>query len=83
MARPHHRKKHKEHLRQYQQSRESYTSDVKAKGTNIFAIVGAVIGLAVAYFATQADLIWVLVGAVAGGAAGYFTGRSIDNAGKK
>jgi len=83
MARSHHRKNHKEHLHQYQKSRESFTSEVKAKGTNIFLIVGAVVGLAIAYFATQGDLIWVITGVLVGGAAGYFVGKNIDNAGKK
>jgi uncharacterized protein YcfJ len=83
MARSHHRKNHKEHLQQYQKSRESFTSDVKAKGTNIFAIVGAVVGLAIAYFATQGTLIWVIGGALVGGIAGYFIGKSIDSSGNK
>jgi ABC-type dipeptide/oligopeptide/nickel transport system permease subunit len=83
MARSHHRKKHKEHLRQYQKSRESYTTGVKAKGTNIFAIAGAVIGLAIAYFAAQGNLVWIIVGVLAGGAAGYFIGKKIDTAAEK
>jgi uncharacterized protein YcfJ len=82
MANPHHRKKHKEHLRQFQKNRIGSTSTVKGKASNIFAVVGAVMGLAIAYFASG-NLIWVAVGAVAGGLAGYFTGKNIDNAGKK
>jgi uncharacterized protein YqgC (DUF456 family) len=83
MARSHHRKTHKEHLRQYQKSRDSYTTGVKAKGTNIFAIVGAVIGLVIAYFASQENLVWMIPGTLAGAAAGYFVGKGIENSGKK
>ncbi len=83
MANPHHRKKHKQHLRQYLKSRESYSSGVKGKGTNVFAIVGAVIGLAIAYFASEPSLIWVLVGTIAGGGLGYLAGKAIDNSGEK
>ena len=84
MANPHHRKKHKEHLRQFQHSRDSYTKDVKGKGTNIFAIVGAVIGLAIGYFAGQGSIIWIAAGAIAGAGIGYLFGYNIDkSAGKK
>ena len=82
MANPHHRKKHKEHLRQFQKERTSSESAPKGKAANIFGIVGAVIGLAIAYFASG-NLIWVAVGAIAGGLGGYYTGKNIDNAGKK
>ncbi len=82
MANPHHRKKHKEQLRLFQKSRETNTSTAKGSAKNIFALVGAVIGLAIAYFASG-DLIWVAAGALAGGIAGYFVGRNIDNTGKK
>lgn len=83
MARPHHRKKHKEHLRQFQQSRGSFKKDAKGKATNIFAIVGAIVGLAITYFATQGDLVWVIIGLVVGAAAGYIIGINIDRGEKK
>ncbi len=83
MARPHHRKKHKEHLRQYQQSRGSFKREVKGKATNIFAITGSVVGLAIAYFATQGNLVWVIIGLLAGGGAGYLIGKRVDESGKK
>lgn len=83
MANPHHRKKHKEHLRQFQQSRDNFTKDVKGKATNIFAIVGAVIGLAISYFATQGSLIWIIVGTIAGAGIGYLFGYNIDKSTSK
>ena len=82
MANPHHRKKHKEHLRQFQKNRISTETTAKGKAANIFALVGGVIGLAIAYFASG-NIIWAVIGALAGGFIGYLTGKNIDNAGNK
>ncbi|MCW3117169.1 MAG: hypothetical protein JWM28_1251 [Chitinophagaceae bacterium] len=78
MAQSHHRKKHKEHLRQFQHRQENNTSVPKRKAAVIFAVVGTVIGLAVSYFSSDANLVWIAAGAVAGGVAGYLFGRNID-----
>ena len=83
MARPHHRKKHKEHLRQYQQSRGGFSTTAKTKGTSVFAIVGGVIGLAIAYFATQGNIVWIIAGGVVGAGLGYVFGNSIDKSSRK
>lgn len=83
MARPHHRKKHKEHLRQFQHKADMKTEDAKSKGSTTFAIVGAVVGLAIFYFATQGDIIWTIGGTAIGAGIGYLFGRSIDRSGKK
>lgn len=79
MARSHHRKKHKEHLRQYQHNQEggSYKSK-KANVTGTFGVVGSILGVAIGYFATDGILLWVAFGAVAGGLAGYLAGRYFD-----
>jgi hypothetical protein len=79
MARSHHRKKHKEHLRQFQHSHESALATTpKRKAAKVFTVVGAVIGLAVSYFATNRSVLWVIAGVIAGSAAGYLLGRNID-----
>jgi uncharacterized membrane protein YeaQ/YmgE (transglycosylase-associated protein family) len=78
MAQSHHRKKHKEHLRQYQHRQENMASAPKRKAAVIFAVVGAVIGLAVSYFSSDGNLLWIAAGTVAGGIAGYLFGRNID-----
>ena len=78
MARSHHRKKHKEQLRQFKQKDETTYSTPKSKASNIFAIIGAIIGLAVSYFATQGAILWISIGLIAGGTAGYLIGRKID-----
>ena len=85
MANPHHRKKHKSHLKQFQQRATSHIDESKAKaqGSSVFAIGGAVAGLAIFYFATQGDFLWAAIGAVAGGGVGYLIGKNIDRAAKK
>ena len=85
MANPHHRKKHKEHLRQFQQRVASNTGESKArsKASSVFAVGGAVAGMAILYFATQGDFVWALGGAVVGAAVGYLIGRNVDRAAKK
>ena len=79
MARSHHRKKHKEHLRQFKHKDETGSSTAKSKASGIFTIAGAIIGLAVSYFGSQGSLLWIVIGLIAGGAAGYFVGRRIDS----
>jgi len=79
MARSHHRKKHKEHLRQYQHSIEGVSStSKKGKVTGTFTIIGAILGMAVGYFASDGNMLWVGMGAVAGGLSGFLAGRYFD-----
>lgn len=85
MANPHHRKKHKAHLKQFQNRIASQTgeSKEKAKASSVFAIGGAVVGMAILYFATQGDFVWAIGGALVGAAVGYLVGRNIDRAARK
>jgi len=85
MARPHHRKGHKEHLKQFQNRAAGNTgeSKAKAKASSVFAVGGAIVGLAVLYLATQGDFVWAFGGGVAGAAIGYLLGKNIDRAAKK
>jgi len=85
MARPHHRKGHKEHLKQFQNRTAGSTGESKAraKASSVFAVGGAIVGFAVLYFATQGDFVWAIGGGVAGGVIGYLIGKSIDRAPKK
>jgi len=78
MARSHHRKKHKEHLRQFKNKGDTVSTTPKTKASGIFTAAGAVIGLAVTYFGTEGSIFWILVGVIAGGTAGFFIGRGID-----
>lgn len=81
MARSHHRKKHKEHLRQFKHDLDSAHSSSTAKGkvTILFTLIGAATGFAISFFAAGASLVWIAVGLAAGAATGYFTGRKIDS----
>ncbi len=82
MARTHHRKKHKEHVRQFKQDHEnanSSSSSSKGKTTNLFTFIGAATGLGISYFAAGADIVWLAVGLVAGGVIGFYIGRKIDS----
>ena len=85
MARSHHRKKHREHLKQFQQraARGTGESKEKAKASSVFGITGAVVGIAVLYFATQGNLVWAIGGGVIGGAIGYLMGKGVDKTPKK
>ncbi|MEO7924603.1 MAG: hypothetical protein ABIR30_13060 [Chitinophagaceae bacterium] len=80
MARSHHRKKHKEHLRQFRHSQEtSASTGGKGKSTGWFTAIGAALGFAVSYFATQGTIIWIAAGIIAGGIVGFYIGRNIDS----
>jgi shikimate kinase len=82
MARSHHRKKHKEHLRQFRHSHETASRvPKKGKASQTFAVAGVVLGLALGYFASVGSFLWMGIGLVAGGLAGYLIGRRIDAAG--
>lgn len=78
MARSHHRKKHKSHLRQFRQSHDTSVSPgAKGKATPVFTIGAALVGLAVCYFASG-SLLWMIAGAIVGGGIGYFAGSRMD-----
>jgi len=85
MARPHHRKGHKEHLKQFQNRAAGNTGESKAKSkaSSVFAVGGAIAGLAIFYFATQGDFVWALGGGVAGAVVGYLIGKGVDRSTKK
>ena len=80
MARSHHRKKHKTHLKQFKHSHDTSVTSPKnkAKAVSVFTIAGALTGFAISYFATQGGILWVVVGLLGGGAVGYLIGRKID-----
>ena len=77
MARSHHRKKHKEHLRQFQEHQQ--TDRIRnRKSTGTMVIIGIILGLAVGYFSSGSDPMWIAIGGIIGGLAGYLTGRLLD-----
>ncbi len=81
MARSHHRKKHKAHLRLFKNTQEAGTASygkAKSKAIVVFGILGALIGFAVGYFGSNGSLIWSTLGLVGGTVTGYYLGRNID-----
>lgn len=85
MARSHHRKKHKTHVQQFKHSHDTNTagSRSKAGAISVFTIGGALLGLALGYFATEGTMLWLVVGLLAGGALGYLIGNRLDKDGKE
>jgi hypothetical protein len=77
MARSHHRKKHKQHLRTYQHSKDVTLRTGKSKVTAVFTLLGTALGLGIAYFAANSNLVLV-AGAIVGALAGYLIGRRVD-----
>jgi uncharacterized protein YcfJ len=78
MARSHHRKKHKEHVRQFKHSHDTVTSKTKGKASYTFLIIGAIVGLLIGFLASNGAPVWTAIGLVAGGLAGYFMGTRTD-----
>jgi uncharacterized membrane protein YfcA len=78
MARTHHRKKHKEHLRQFKHSHDiNKSKKIKTGASGVFGFGGVIAGILLGYFA-GGSIVWMAVGLVAGGIVGYFIGRRID-----
>jgi uncharacterized protein YqgC (DUF456 family) len=78
MARSHHRKKHKEQLQQFKHKSDTALEKAKSKGSRVFAVTGAVLGLAIGYIASSGSYAWIAAGLVLGLLAGYFVGERID-----
>lgn len=78
MARPHHRKKHKEHVRQYRHQQDELDTVKKGKSYLVFTVLGVLTGAAIAYFASESNWLWIAAGALAGGFAGYYIGMAMD-----
>lgn len=85
MANPHHRKNHKGHLKQFRQRAAGQTgeSKEKAKASTVFAVTGAIVGIAILFFATGGNYVWALGGGLIGGIIGYLMGKGIDKQPKK
>jgi uncharacterized membrane protein YfcA len=79
MARSHHRKKHKSHLKQFRQSQEtSAAPNTSGKAAWIIAIAGALAGFAITFFAAGGAIAWIVIVTLIGGVLGYFIGKKMD-----
>lgn len=72
-------------MKQFQRRAISGTgeSKEKASASTVFAIAGAVVGIAVLFFATGGNYVWAIGGGVIGGLVGYLVGKSWDKMPKK
>lgn len=79
MAQPHHRKKHKEHLKNFQQRNEQNVRIAKkGKSTGPLTIIGAIGGLLLVLFTFGNSIIAMIAGVLVFGIAGYFIGKHLD-----
>ncbi|MGH2552905.1 MAG: hypothetical protein ACRDEB_04270 [Chitinophagaceae bacterium] len=80
MARSHHRKKHKQQLQQFKQSRVMTTDSARNKVAArwAFGIAGAILGFAIIFFATGSSLLWGTIGLIPCAIAAYFVGKKIE-----
>lgn len=84
MANTHHRKKHKQRLQHYHHRQESVSVTKKTKNASIaFAIVGAIAGCLIGYFATEGSAVWTIIGIIPGILLGYFAGNALDKQANK
>lgn len=80
MAQSHHRKHHKEHLKNYHQQHQGQSNAVapkKSSASILFAIIGAIIGFGIPYFAGGSSY-WLAIGVIVGALGGFFIGRVLD-----
>ena len=77
MARSHHRKKHKQHLRNYQHSNDLSVRTGKTRVMGLFLLLGAGLGFAIGYFASGSVIAYA-IGTIAGATIGYLVGKKID-----
>ena len=78
MARSHHRKKHKAQLQHFKHDHDTPAEKVKARESRVFAVTGAVVGLAIGYIGSEGQIIWTLAGLIIGGLLGFIAGRSLE-----
>lgn len=73
-----HRKKHKQ-----QQHPTRVHTKRRGSAASVMAIAGAIVGLAVTYLASNANLIWVVIITILGAIIGFLIGKTLDKAAQK
>lgn len=77
MANPHHRKKHKEHLKNFKHEQVHDAVEKKSKPGYFLIILGALVGFGITYFASNQNMAVMAGGFFAGGALGYWASKQI------
>lgn len=72
-------KKRKHHHEQHQAANAEKATKNKS-AVLVAGIFFCLLGIGMAYFIADANVVWLLVGAIAGAVAGYFFGLQIDKA---
>jgi uncharacterized membrane protein YqgA involved in biofilm formation len=75
---PESRNRHKHHL--HHQAPHHAPAKPKRSAALVLAILAAILGLGVAFFAQDADALWMIIGAVSGAVIGYIVGHNMDKA---
>lgn len=73
-----HRTKHHHPVHHPKVSSNHARSKPKRSAALVFAILTAVLGLAVVYFTQGGDITWLIIGTAIGAIIGYFVGRAMD-----
>lgn len=80
MAQSHHRKAHKQRLKDYKHVNENLSHVRQKTGTTfVFTILGFVLGGVIGYIATS-NALWSAAGAIVLGGAGYLLGKRVEQA---
>ena len=77
MANPHHRKKHKEHLKNFKHEQVHEAVEKKSSPGFFLIILGALVGFGITYFASNQNIPIMAAGFFAGGALGYWASKQI------
>jgi hypothetical protein len=71
------KRQHHHHQKQVHQTMPAGGSKTNERIVAAAAVLFAVVGLGIAFFASNGKLVWVIAGAVIGGIAGYFFGKAL------
>lgn len=82
MARSHHRKKHKQHLREFRHSHETTVTKSRGKASSVIPIAGGVLGFAIGFFASNGGVLAMAIGLILGALIGWMIGKNIDKQAK-
>ena len=78
MPRSHHRKKHKEHLNRFQESRKNVTAKIKSNPKFVFILIGAALGFLLFYLGGTKNIFLLLSGLLLGAFLGHLLEKKLQ-----
>ncbi len=78
MALSHHRKKHKEHLNRFQESRKASNNKVSGNPKLIFTIIGAILLFLLFYLGGSENIYLLASATIVGGFVGRILGKKLE-----